>query len=60
MPTLHQVFVSAEKFSACIVLDLETGPRYFFGEVSSEDNEVHPERLLRWYAAFKPGDIYSL
>lgn len=56
---VHQVLVSKEKFSASIILELETGPRYFFGEVSFEDGKIYPERFLRRYVAFKPGEVFS-
>jgi translocation and assembly module TamA len=57
--TTHEILVSKEKNSAVIRLVLDTGPQYFFGETSLTENTGYPERFLRRYIAYKPGDVFT-
>jgi translocation and assembly module TamA len=57
--TTHEILVSKEKNSAVIRLVLDTGPQYFFGETGMTENTGYPERFLRRYIAFKPGDVFT-
>ena len=55
----HEIKVSITAASADVRLVLETGPRYFFGNVSIEGAPRYPDRFLRRYVSFKPGDPFS-
>ena len=55
----HEIRVSISDLSARVLLVLETGPRYYFGQVRIEGAPTYPERFLRRYVSFKPGDIFS-
>jgi len=55
----HEIRIDAERRGAAINLVLETGPRYYFGEVSFEGAEDYPRPFLRRYLTFEPGDAYS-
>jgi translocation and assembly module TamA len=57
--TTHEILISKEKNSAIIRLVLDTGPQYFFGKTSLTENTGYPERFLRRYIAFKPGDVFT-
>jgi translocation and assembly module TamA len=55
----HKIFVITEKSTADIELALETGPQYHFGPVSFIGKPNYPEKFLRRYLEFKPGDVFS-
>jgi translocation and assembly module TamA len=55
----HVIRVSRAEYSAEIELILETGPRYYFGEVRIEGAPEYPERFLRRYLAFHSGEAFS-
>ena len=55
----HEIRIAPAKTSARIELLLETGERYRFGAVRLEGAPGYPERFLRRYVAFQPGDIFS-
>ncbi len=55
----HVIHLSLEKDSAQIDLTLDTGPRYYFGEVVFVPPLPFPESFLRRYLAFRPGRPYS-
>jgi len=55
----HTIRVSLTEHSAGIELVLETGPRYFFGEVRIEGAPEYPEGFLRRYLAFHSGEPFS-
>ena len=54
----HQVRVDLESYSASIQLHLDTGARFYFGEVRFIQDVMKPEFLAR-YLSFAPGDPYS-
>lgn len=56
---VHEVKVTMADASATVRLILETGPRYYFGQVRIEGAPTYPERFLHRYVSFKPGDIFS-
>jgi len=55
----HSIRINMNQFSADIDLALETGPRYYFGNVTFVGESGFPESFLARYLAFKPGDVYS-
>jgi len=57
--TTHEILITKEKNSADIRLVLDTGPQYFFGETGLTEDTGYPERFLRRFLAFKPGDVYT-
>ncbi|MDJ0806055.1 MAG: autotransporter assembly complex family protein [Gammaproteobacteria bacterium] len=54
----HEVLVDLQSYTASIELHLDTGPRYFFGEVRFLQDVMKPEFLAR-YLSFQAGDPYS-
>jgi translocation and assembly module TamA len=57
--SVHLLHLSLAENSGKIVLALETGPRYTFGEVTFLPPLTFPEAFLRRYLAFRPGRAYS-
>lgn len=57
--TVHEIRVHLAESRAEIALVLETGPRYRFGEARLDGAPEYPERFLRRYLAFSPGDHFS-
>lgn len=55
---MHEIRIASAKNSARIELLLETGERYRFGPVRLEGAPGYPERFLRRYVAFQPGNIF--
>lgn len=53
-----RVTVDPQKLTADISLQLESGPRYRFGQISYTTDILNQDLLAR-YAGFKPGDFYS-
>lgn len=53
------VEIDLNAYVARVYLDIDSGPRYSFGEVSLEQDVLEPE-LLQRYIPFKTGDPYSL
>jgi len=51
--------IDLDAYVARVYLDIESGPRYSFGEVSLEQDVLEPEFLNR-YILFKKGDPYNL
>jgi translocation and assembly module TamA len=56
---VHLIRLSLEKNSAQIDLVLETGPRFYFGQVTFVPPLSYPESFLKRYLAFKPGGPFS-
>lgn len=54
----HRVEVNPELHSSNIFLTLETGQRFYFGQVTF-DTTVLSEKFLKRYLSFTPGDVYS-
>jgi translocation and assembly module TamA len=57
--TRARVEIDLDAYVARVYLDIESGPRYRFGEVSLEQDVLEPE-LLNRYIHFKKGDPYDL
>lgn len=55
----HSIRIAMNQFSADIDLALETGPQYYFGEVTFVGEHGFPEPFLTRYLAFKHGEVYS-
>lgn len=56
---VHKILVSQKKLSASIELVLETGPRYYFGEIQFEGTGPYPLNFLERYLSFNTGDTFS-
>lgn len=57
--SVHLIQLSLTEHSADIRLTLETGPRYYFGEVTFIPPLTYPETFLQRYLAFRPGRPFS-
>jgi translocation and assembly module TamA len=55
----HSIRVTLSQLSAEVDLVLETGPQYYFGDVTFEGQPGFPEPFLMRYLAFKRGETYS-
>ncbi len=55
----HEVQIDREQNRSWIFLEIEAGERSRFGLVSFTGGEAFPERFLRRYLAFQPGDAFS-
>ena len=55
----HVIQLSLAENSANLHLILETGPRYYFGEVTFVPPLTYPESFLRRYLAFRTGRPFS-
>ena len=56
--TQHELRVDAAQATADVLLSLDTGPRYFFGEVSVEQQGLDPQFVAR-YVPIQPGDPFE-
>lgn len=56
--TRHELRIDPDAGSAAVLLHLDTGRRYRFGEVSFDGDSLR-EPLLRRYLTFVPGEPYS-
>ncbi|MEN8167616.1 MAG: autotransporter assembly complex family protein [Pseudomonadota bacterium] len=56
--SVHQVRVDMDQYQASIMLQLDTGKPYRFGEIRVTQDFMNPEFLAR-YLDFKPGDPFS-
>lgn len=56
---LHEIRVDLVRNTADVLLALETGPRYYFGEVRLTGADNYPEPFLRRYLGFAKGDVYT-
>ena len=54
----HQVLLDMDAYKAIIDLHLETGPRYYIGDVTFTQ-DLLDEELLRRYVDFDPGSLYD-
>ncbi|MDU9049404.1 MAG: autotransporter assembly complex family protein [Candidatus Electrothrix sp. Rat3] len=57
--TTSKVLVRHKEYRAEIQLNLDTGPLFFFGETTSDQDIIMPEMLDR-YLPYSSGDVYSL
>ena len=56
----HVIRIDPDEDAADIELVLETGPQFYFGETTFEDeNESFPEEFLRRFVTYREGDIFS-
>ena len=55
----HEIEIDPRQASARIVLTLDTGPRFYFGDVRFEGAPRYPEKFLHRYLAFKTGEVFS-
>jgi translocation and assembly module TamA len=56
---VHEIRLSLNNNTAELQLTLETGPRYYFGEVSFVPPLTYPESFLHRYLAFRTGRPFS-
>jgi translocation and assembly module TamA len=56
--TRHEIRIDLQAYQAQIYLDVDTGARYRFGDISVEQNLLTPE-LVRRYVRISPGDYYT-
>ena len=57
--SIHKILVSKKDFSSKIVLVLQTGKKYYFGEITIEGTVDYPALFLKRYPAFKAGEVFS-
>lgn len=55
----NELQVDVQKHRASIVLELETGPRYYFGATTIEQNAIS-ETLVRRYVRYREGEAFDL
>ncbi|MBL6749155.1 MAG: outer membrane protein assembly factor [Nevskia sp.] len=55
----HELRVDVDAGSAAVLLTLDTGPRYYFGEVSIDDDAGLDDALLRRYVTLVPGEPFD-
>ncbi len=55
----HEILINRKEHWADILLTVNSGSRYRFGEVSFQGAETYPRRFLTRYLDFSPGDWYS-
>ncbi|MEN6621575.1 MAG: POTRA domain-containing protein, partial [Smithella sp.] len=57
----HIIRISQKELKADIELTLDTGPRFYFGDITftGKGTTSYPENFLRRYLEFKKGDIFS-
>ncbi len=54
----HEIKIDLKKYTATVILQLATGPRFYFGEVTFSANPF-AESFLRRFMPFKAGEPYS-
>jgi translocation and assembly module TamA len=57
--SLHRLLISLEEKKADIELNLETGPRFYFGKITFAPPLTYPENFLTRYLTFRPGMKFS-
>jgi len=55
----HEIRISQDRSTARIELILETGVQYYFDGTTLTGAPDYPERFLRRYLAYKPGESFS-
>jgi len=55
----HSIRITLRQLSAEIDLVLETGSKYYFGDISFTGQTDFPDPFLTRYLAFKRGEVYS-
>lgn len=56
--SIHELRINRGEFSAEIELELDTGPRYLFGETTSDQN-VLTDELFKRFIPFNQGDTFD-
>lgn len=54
-----EIEVDPERLTARIVIEIETGPLFYFGQIEIDGAESYPPEFLRRYLTFAPGEIFS-
>ncbi|AGA89274.1 outer membrane protein [Thioflavicoccus mobilis 8321] len=54
----HQVLIDPDAYVAIVDVAVDTGPRYYYGEVRFKQ-DLLDERFLQRYVPFEAGDIYD-
>jgi translocation and assembly module TamA len=57
--SIHEIIISRDRTGARIELALETGSKYLFDGTSIVGAPDYPDRFLRRYLAYKPGETFS-
>jgi translocation and assembly module TamA len=57
--SVHEILVDRKSYQASIRLTLETGKQYRFGKTRFEGAPQYPDKFLRRFLTFKPGQIFS-
>jgi translocation and assembly module TamA len=57
--SVHEIRVDVAALATEIALEMDTGPRYYFGEGRFVGAQDYPEAFLRRFLTFEPGDIFS-
>lgn len=55
----HAILISQERGTADIELTLDTGPLFYFGDITFTGKSGYPESFLRRYLEFKAGEVFS-
>lgn len=55
----HEILVDSEKRQAEIYLHMETGSKYYFGEVKFSGADNYPEFFLKRFQTFSSGETFS-
>lgn len=55
----HEVHINTQKKTINIVLHLNTGPRFRFGDINFSKTPLFKEAFLRRFLLFKKGDFYD-
>ncbi len=54
----HRVLIDMEAYQAIIEFHLDTGPRYYLGEVTF-NQDLLADEFLEKFVTFEPGDVYD-
>jgi len=56
----HVIRIDPDEDAADVELILETGPQFYFGETTFDDeNESFPEEFLRRFVTYREGEVFS-
>ncbi len=55
----HEIRVDSGKRQADITLQLDTGPKYLFGDITFQGADDYPTTVLKRYLTFATGDTYD-
>lgn len=57
--TTNEIRVDLDRYTAAIVLVIDTGPQHYFGSVSFDQHVLDP-RMLESYVTFRRGDPFNM